>query len=216
MPRAIVEMGAGWDWGWDTLVALGTLGLAIFTALLAFATNKLAAASRADEEAQWRPVLVSAAASAPVSYDEQDGELAFEVRNVGRGPAFGVGAQLRSGKQPLGASVPTIGGAVALGPGEHFQMRARLTKPEEHTRGRVIEATISCDDIAERIHEAVFTISAYVPRDRIGDPSYVPELMVHKVIPRRTSRFLPAVSGGSTAAATAQAESVRKAQADRK
>ena len=192
MPRAILETTA-WAWGWDTVAALGTLALALVTAWLAFSTRALAAASREDEEAQWRPVLVSDV-RAPVAYDSSTGELSFDVRNVGRGPAFGVSAQLRSGKQALGASIPTLGTAVALAPTERFTMRL-LTKPEEHTTGRVIQATLSWYDLSERVHEAVFTISAHVPPERRGDASFIPDLVVQKVLTKRTDRFLPGSVG---------------------
>src|SRR5947209_12424609 len=106
---------ADFSWGWDSFVAIGTLALAIGT-WLAWSTRTMAAASRDDERAQWRPVLVPDQNGA-VDYDDETGEMSFWVRNVGRGPAFGINAQLRSGNRPLGASVPTgPGTAVTLAP----------------------------------------------------------------------------------------------------
>lgn len=63
---------------------------------------RLAAAAIADQRAQWRPVLISASQEVDESVP---GELLIEVRNVGRGPALGVGGQLRIAG-PSGAAKP--------------------------------------------------------------------------------------------------------------
>lgn len=61
------ENVSAWAWGWDALVALGTLLLAagtgilaLFTARLATRTSELAQESAADLRAQWRPFLLPA------------------------------------------------------------------------------------------------------------------------------------------------------------
>src|SRR4051812_23825245 len=85
--------------GWDMFVALGTLGLAIFTAALAWTTRGLARASSADQRAQWRPVLVPAHQRVD---EPEPGICEIDLRNAGRGPALGVNGNMRTG-QPLGA-----------------------------------------------------------------------------------------------------------------
>ena len=45
--------------GWDALVALGTLSLAAVTLALVVATRTLASRADAEVRAQWRPVLLA-------------------------------------------------------------------------------------------------------------------------------------------------------------
>jgi hypothetical protein len=85
----------GFDLGWDTAVAAGTIGLAWYTARLAKATRALAETSVDDERAQWRPAIIGAA-DTEVDFLESDGRMLMAVRNVGRGPALGVSAELRN------------------------------------------------------------------------------------------------------------------------
>ncbi|WP_329317257.1 hypothetical protein OG723_44545 (plasmid) [Streptomyces sp. NBC_01278] len=99
------EHASNWVFGWDALVALGTLILAVataivagFTARLASRTRDLAKESTADQRAQWRPVLLPASTfmnpdMPPLSYFDGPGVL-IRIRNAGRGPALHVRAQL--------------------------------------------------------------------------------------------------------------------------
>jgi hypothetical protein len=195
-------------WGWDAFVAIGTLGLALATGSLAWSTKALALASRKEERAQWRPALVPTN-PAPVDYDDASGFMSFEIRNVGRGPAFGVNAQIRSGKRSLGASIPGEGGATVLPVGESFRLQARLTNPSERVRGLALEAEISYYDIAERWHQSIFTVVGRRPADRISDTSVVPQLEVASVFVCETERDLLPVLG-SPKALTRQAREQRR------
>lgn len=47
-----------WAFGWDALVAFGTLALAAVTFLLAWSTRRLAVETATEVQAQWRPILV--------------------------------------------------------------------------------------------------------------------------------------------------------------
>jgi hypothetical protein len=96
---------AGFDW--TALAAIAAIALAIVTGWLAFSTRKLARASTADQRAQWRPIL-TVDPEGHVDYDDATGELSFELRNVGRGPALAsvrtYGAELsRSGRRHRGS-----------------------------------------------------------------------------------------------------------------
>lgn len=86
----------------DFFVALGTIVLAIGTVALAFFTYRLASATRKEERAQWRPVLIPF-----TDLIERVGDREFRLRlqNVGRGPALGVNGQLRI-NGPSGAVIP--------------------------------------------------------------------------------------------------------------
>jgi hypothetical protein len=47
-----------WEFGWDALVAIGTIGLAGVTGTLAYMTWRLARSTAAEARAQTRPVLI--------------------------------------------------------------------------------------------------------------------------------------------------------------
>jgi hypothetical protein len=80
---------ATFEWGWDALVAIGTIALAAGTFLLALSTRRAAKASAEDVRAQWRPVVVPSA-----EFDDEFEELAIKVHNVGRGAAYYIDAAL--------------------------------------------------------------------------------------------------------------------------
>jgi hypothetical protein len=82
---------AGFEWGWNTFVAIGTIALALGTFVLALSTRAAARASAEDVRAQWRPVLVPGP-HANVEFDEDS--MVMVIRNVGRGAAYYVDAAL--------------------------------------------------------------------------------------------------------------------------
>jgi hypothetical protein len=89
-----------WAFGWDALVALGTLSLSFVTLALVIATRGLARQANAEVRAQWRPVLL-VRDRIPVEIRlhgrgivQGGGKLTVWVENVGRGPAFDVQARL--------------------------------------------------------------------------------------------------------------------------
>jgi hypothetical protein len=82
-----------WEFGWEALVALGTLGLALFTAYLAWTTRRLARTTGEDVRAGSRPVVIDVAGDHPTtrtSVGANFGELRVRVRNGGRGPALNI------------------------------------------------------------------------------------------------------------------------------
>src|SRR6266511_786370 len=84
-----------WAFGWDGLVAIGTLSLAGMTGWLAWTTRRVARADLVNLRAQWRPILVPDGEPnfAPdTERNEWTGRLA--VQNTGRGPALYVRATL--------------------------------------------------------------------------------------------------------------------------
>jgi positive regulator of sigma E activity len=78
MPSHLVlaQVLASWTLGWEALVAIGTLLLALVTFLLVRGTADLARSSEADIQAQWRPVIL------PASYDP-DGSALTGVWGLG-------------------------------------------------------------------------------------------------------------------------------------
>jgi hypothetical protein len=58
-PPTIARMTASaWTFGWEALVAIGTLALAGVTLFLVLSTRRLAMQTALEVEAQWRPILV--------------------------------------------------------------------------------------------------------------------------------------------------------------
>jgi hypothetical protein len=155
---------AAWEFGWEALVAIGTLGLALSTVVLAWSTRALAVASRNDQRAQWRPVVIVGENPEVAVSTDDDGRdlLSARLRNVGRGPAFAVQAQLRFDKAPAGASPPQ---SRILVPGEGMDLQMRVA---EQTRRDIaerrqpfppslLEIEVSYYDIEERWHHAYLT-----------------------------------------------------------
>jgi hypothetical protein len=66
-------------------IALGTIILAMGTVALAFFTYRSASATRKEERAQWRPVLIP---FTDLIERIGDGEFRLRLQNVGRGPAL--------------------------------------------------------------------------------------------------------------------------------
>ena len=132
-----------WAWGWDALVALGTLILAMgtailaaFTARLASRTRELAQESTEDLRAQWRPLLLPAPHPdsgkaffwLPMT-DKINGDLTVRIGNAGRGPALHVRAQLVPDREPESVG-PAAGGdcdwpaaVIAVGEAHELQFR---------------------------------------------------------------------------------------------
>lgn len=82
-----------WSFGWDALVAVGTVGLAAVTAWLAWTTREVARATRDELAASWRPLLVySALRTRQTGDDTDERQLELVVRNDGKGPALAIAA----------------------------------------------------------------------------------------------------------------------------
>jgi hypothetical protein len=136
------------------LLAAATFLVAIFTAVLAYSTFVVARSSTADQQSQWRPVVIPG----DQTVDEStEGEAAIELRNVGRGPAMGLHGELRRGDQPYAASIP--GQENIAAPGDRLRMRFRLPNPPA-PRGSVIRAWISYYDVTEQWHRTEVLMTA--------------------------------------------------------
>jgi hypothetical protein len=90
-PRSLVGSvtveSAAFEWGWDALVAIGTLALAVATVLLAWSTRRMAKATAQDVAAQWRPALTPGH-DVEVRHDERTKHAMATLRNVGAGAAY--------------------------------------------------------------------------------------------------------------------------------
>ncbi|MDQ1013567.1 hypothetical protein QFZ43_000116 [Streptomyces afghaniensis] len=143
--KVVIETAAHpWEFGWDALVAIGTLVLAAFTWRLAARTRQLAKETAADQRAQWRPVLIPhhntpeerdrGNPSPAVKFKRVAEDLSAYVRNAGRGPALHVRAQLQGEltlANPYDWSIGALGGFVWIS----GQTRGRCPRCEVR-RGR--------------------------------------------------------------------------------
>lgn len=102
--------GSAWAFGWEALVAFGTISLAVVTYRLARATQRLAAETATELQAQFRPIVVPLPETmrlfkAPLSEMEEEmaqsrsasdfrekyeRHVGGKLRNLGRGPALEV------------------------------------------------------------------------------------------------------------------------------
>ena len=117
-----------WEFGWNALVAIGTLTLAVVTGWLALTTRRLARSSVAEARSQARPALIpglgsrgsvvpNAVTVERLEYAAPQQRLFVNVRNSGRGPALFVRVAL----EPTGGS-PSSGPLAAMAPGDETQL----------------------------------------------------------------------------------------------
>jgi hypothetical protein len=104
-----------WAFGWDALVAIGTLTLALATAGLALLTRRVAKASAADLRSQWRPVILPGELGP--NYDAGAQRQYVRIRNAGRGPALSV--QTLLDPDGVGPSNWSLG---AVAPGDEVRL----------------------------------------------------------------------------------------------
>lgn len=95
-------MEGSFAWGWDALVAIGTLALAFGTVFLAWGTRQVARATGEEIRSQWRPVIAPGA-DVEVEYLEEGGVTGkgvaiLAIQNIGRGAAYAVDAGLDLGE----------------------------------------------------------------------------------------------------------------------
>lgn len=114
--------GADFKWGWDAVIAVGTLALAAGTFLLALSTWRSARASAEDVRSQWRPA-VAPGRDADVKFEEE--AIWIRVRNVGRGAAYYVDAALGVEDyyvpaDEFGSGRNGLGNLAVLSPGEEL------------------------------------------------------------------------------------------------
>jgi hypothetical protein len=87
---------SAWTFGWEGLVALFTLLLAVGTFSLAWVTRTLARTTAREVQSQTRPILVPVKGSFGVGDTGPEPPFPFEinmhVRNIGAGPALAVRA----------------------------------------------------------------------------------------------------------------------------
>jgi hypothetical protein len=116
----IIGVAHPWEFGWESLVAIGTLSLAAVTGYLSWKTRTLAQATTNEVAAQSRPLLVpgrrgpapSTFPDQPIHYDIDEGQFVITIRNDGSGPAFFVRAEMDPGGDTAG-----LWNLGSLGPG---------------------------------------------------------------------------------------------------
>lgn len=137
-----------WTFGWEALVAVSTFFLAAVTAVLAWLTKRVAAASQADVQAQWRPLLLPGSPER-LSWDDTTRELCVPVRNAGRGPAIFV----RTTLHPLGDS-PENWSLGALAPGDE----ALLLFKVRQSMPALVQVLLDYDDLSGRLFSTALVL----------------------------------------------------------
>ncbi|MGW5877371.1 hypothetical protein ACWFMI_12590 [Nocardiopsis terrae] len=133
-------------------IAFLTLLLAAATVALAYSTHQMATHAKKDLEAQWRPVL----APGPVSMDH--GALQVGIRNIGRGPALRVLAQMEMtllGQDAPRRHTPTPDTQVRiLAPGESSRLKFSV---KEGWDGHA-QLLLDYVDLADRRHTTAIVL----------------------------------------------------------
>lgn len=137
---------ATWAFGWEALVAIGTLLLACVTAGLAWLTRTLAKSSAADVRSQWRPVILP---GTKLAYDPDGKLLVVAIRNSGRGPALFV----RTTLDPTGNS-PDNWNLGALAPGDEVT----LMFSGSELRGALYQVLLDYNDLAGRLYSSALVL----------------------------------------------------------
>jgi hypothetical protein len=179
----------------DSVVAYGTAALALGTVALAFFTYRLAAAATSAQRAQWRPVLIAGSAEVDESVA---GELCIQVRNVGRGPALGIGGQLRIAG-PSGAVIP--GQPNVCLPDEILELRFSVNG--EYARGSVRHFEVTYYDIGEWLHTTDLTATIR------GKPDGSRPLTIAQTFVNEMDRQLLPIHGSRRARAAVERERKR-------
>jgi hypothetical protein len=156
-----------WEWGWDSLVALGTIGLAFVTLLLAVASFLTARAAAQDVRADWRPVIVPAS-DVEVDWASNQDLVILRIRNIGQGGAYDVDAALGTDDRYTPASLfvpgePNPINFTVVPPGDTME----LYFGEIDTKPRKGELVIDYADLNGRRYGSRIEIretTAYLPR----------------------------------------------------
>lgn len=155
----VISAGASeWAFGWEALVAIGTLALALATGHLAWATKRTADAARDEQAGQWRPVIIPL--DSGFWYSDDDGSVSVEVtlENQGRGPALCVHAALDG----AGTSRRRWG---VLAPGAKVRVDWSLDRSATgHEASGIRALAIDYDDLGQR---------TYSTRASIGQGTHV-------------------------------------------
>jgi hypothetical protein len=180
---------SAWEFGWNALVALGTLGLAIGTVGLAIATylvarrtKDVATATQQEIAADWRPVLLldvhrrtSTGNLVPAIGVTNDG-VDITITNCGRGPALDVSATLLFADGENSATESRV----AIAPGSSYSFYWESDDPSEIDDDEIKQmGRVSYADLTYAGYETTFAITkkrqSYATLDwqRVdGDPSY--------------------------------------------
>jgi hypothetical protein len=171
----------GFQWGWDALVAIGTIALALGTLLLAWSTRSTAKASSEEVRAQWRPALVPGQ-DVEAHVDSASELMAVAVRNVGRGAAYYVDAALGIGDsylpaRPSSPLLPVVQNfAVLPVDGElelYFEIgddrveKAELLIDYADLNGRPYSTRVAVDKMNVDLHLRMSKVKLFDNRERI-------------------------------------------------
>jgi hypothetical protein len=170
--------------GWEALVALATLALALFTWRLARRTSDLATSTAAEVRAGLRPALIHASGgSVPVVNPNGHGTgvLRVPLLNAGRGPALNVYAYaiVATSEVSSRTEIAPVGNVAPDHPADLViaGVPDRDHGDDEDRTYYAVYVTIIYDDLAEQSYYTVIALSdpekgqaVRTPRDYVGDP----------------------------------------------
>jgi hypothetical protein len=203
---------ATWTFGWDALVAIGTLSLAAGTGWLAWTTRKVARADLESLRAQWRPMLLPYGEPTFTS-DAETGSWTglISVQNRGRGPALYVRATLDPANVSpdhwsLGAISPDEARELRFGALPMLDVRYQLLLDYRDLAGHSYSSALVIDFPASPTpEEPRFAEGRFydvklleVPVTQLGDS--VPQEGLRPVSPPTTRGFGERVKGALTGA----------------
>jgi hypothetical protein len=146
-----------WLFGWDAILAIVTGALALATIVVAFVTRGVANATADEVRAQNQPVLMpfSHEPGEPINFSN-DG-ISLEVKNGGKGPAFGVVARLL----PISLA-PEEWSKGIMPQGAIEKLNFLFDKPDQEER---YELLLDYSDLAERPHSTRLVIKRVARRE---------------------------------------------------
>ena len=164
---------APWEFGWDALVAIGTLTLAGVTGILAAVTSRmasktsdLATETAEDVRSGVRPVLIDAAGRAKPTLSMDGsvdvGTLTLSVGNAGRGPALNVYAYAFVASKAFAKRTPSvIVGNVEPGEPATIELREVPSVDTSESRESYLALRVVCvySDLAGRLYHTVIRLS---------------------------------------------------------
>jgi hypothetical protein len=142
----LVGAAGPWDLGWEFVLAVVTLLLALFTGGLAWVTRRLARTTALEVQSQSRPILVPVYETFNVSEPTEYGtfNIDLRVRNIGVGPALQITMVMASDLIYVSSFLTHP----VLAPSEHTDLSATASLTDERPRSPI---RIEYRDLAGRI-----------------------------------------------------------------
>jgi hypothetical protein len=158
-----LHTGSAWGFGWEALVAIGTIGLATFTAWLAWSTRRLVGETEQDVRSEFRPVLIGGTGGGLlITYTagQPHGQTTVAVKNVGPGPALNITAKLRMTAPKAWKSETRQLGTVGPGQPGSANIDVAVDSLDPNGLSVICEVEFIYEDLAEARHHTILSYDA--------------------------------------------------------